>query len=327
MSASLSPLNYIGNKNCIADPIDAILPFFIRYVEVCMGSAELFFHLNLVGKEVFLNDFSGNLVNFWRTLQDNRNLTWLLGRIVLSSNSEYAFEQNRELLRNTPNVLDDLRDANELIKSATPEQIEKAARFYEQVHLDRNATPEELERAAAFYENQFYSFSSTGQTFGIDIRDIARKIPKIIAASAKIRNACILHRDYKDVAMQLACEHGVLFFDPPYLGTEGMYPQGSFGETEHEILFRLCYEIHVKFNGKCKFIITYNDCPYIRSLAEKYGFFTLVIQRKHNMRQRVEAGGMFSELLIANYDMVGQAEENHMLHVIMSSQMDLFGEN
>lgn len=232
VSASLSPLNYIGNKNCIADPIDAILPFFIRYVEVCMGSAELFFHLNLVGKEVFLNDFSGNLVNFWRTLQDNRNLTWLLGRIVLSSNSEYAFEQNRELLRNTPNVLDDLRDANELIKSATPEQIEKAARFYEQVHLDRNATPEELERAAAFYENQFYSFSSTGQTFGIDIRDIARKIPKIIAASAKIRNACILHRDYKDVAMQLACEHGVLFFDPPYVGdSAGRQDPGDAGRA------------------------------------------------------------------------------------------------
>lgn len=84
------------------------------------------------------------------------------------------------------------------------------------------------------------------------------------------------------------------------------------------------YGIHEKYEGNCKFIITYNNDPYICSLAEKYGFDTFVKERLHNMLQSTKPGEMFEELLIGNYDLKKQAEENN--HCIMkeAQQLTLF---
>lgn len=304
MASSRSPLPYIGNKACIADLILAIMPPHDKYLEVCAGSAEIFFQKKPARFEI-LNDYSDDVVNFWRVLQSNENLTWLLGRIALSINSEVLFKQNRQRLNSKPNILDDLKESEFTIRDATKDQIEQAA---------------------AFFENQVYSFSSTGQTFGIDVRNIVERIPRLVAASARLRQTCILHRDYKDVITYAADENTLIFIDPPYKSTEGMYPKGSFEAREHENLFKFFYEeVHRKFNGKCKFIITYNNCQLIRDLAEEYGFHTMTRDRKHNMRQRVEAGGMYHEFIIANYDMAKQAEENRLLHLLETSQMSFFG--
>lgn len=306
MASSRSPLPYIGNKACIADFILAVMPPHDKYLEACAGSAEILMQKKPARIEI-INDYSGDVADFWRVLQSNENLVWLLGRIALSINSEKLFKENRQLLINTPNILDDLKESDLTI---------------------RNATKEQIERAAAFFENQVYSFSSTGQTFGIDIRDIVERVPLITAASARLRHVCILHRDYKDAILYAAADGTVILIDPPYKGTEGMYPKGAFNAGEHENLFWFLYEkVHLEFNGKCKFIITYNDCQFIRNLAKKYGFHTMTRDRKHNMRQRVEAGDMYHELIIANYDMAKQAEENHLLHLLETSQMSFFGEN
>ena len=82
--------------------------------------------------------------------------------------------------------------------------------------------------------------------------------------------------------------------------------------------------IDEKYEGNCKFIITYNNDPYICSLAEKYGFDTFVKERLHNMLQSTKPGEMFEELLIGNYDLKKQAEENN--HCIMkeAQQLSLF---
>lgn len=113
--------------------------------------------------------------------------------------------------------------------------------------------------AAAFVENQVYSFSSTGQTYGIEARDIAKRIDRLIAATARLRNASILHRDFKDAMLYAAGEKTFYLLDPPYRGTEGCYPKGNFDEEQHKQLFRLASKIDEKYGGKCKFIITYNN--------------------------------------------------------------------
>jgi len=269
-----------------------------------MGSAEFFFY-KPPSKFEILNDFDGDLVNTFRVIQQSEPLIYLVGRLYMSINSEQLFKLNRELLLGTPNILDDLKENAEIIKAATWEDVQ---------------------RAAAFFENHVYSFSSTGQTYGIDSRDMGARIARILAVVDRLRNASILHRDYKDAILYGAREGAYILCDPPYKGTEGMYPKGSFEASEHENLFRFFYEnVHKAFNGACKFTITYNDCPMIRELAENYGFFTLGIDRLHNMRQRVDAGGQFHEFLVSNYDMEKQAEENHQLHLIQTSQLTLFG--
>ena len=93
MSASTSPLPYTGNKSCIVNTILTVMPKHSVYIEPCMGSAEVFFRKPKAEREI-LNDYNGDLVNLFRTIQSNKKLVFLLGRLYLSINSELVFRQN-----------------------------------------------------------------------------------------------------------------------------------------------------------------------------------------------------------------------------------------
>lgn len=162
LSASTSPLPYTGNKSCIVNTILTVMPKHNVYIEPCMGSAEVFFRKPKAEREI-LNDYNGDLVNLFRTIQSNKKLVFLLGRLYLSINSELVFRQNKERLRNIPNVLDDVLDTSLIIS---------------------RLKWSEVEAAAAFFENQVYSFSSTGQTFGIARRDMSQRLDRLINAYA-----------------------------------------------------------------------------------------------------------------------------------------------
>ena len=88
--------------------------------------------------------------------------------------SESAVERDYYRLKGVPNILDDV--------------IETSQIFYD-------ASWEDIQNAAAFLENQVYSFSSTGQTFGIARRDMSQRLPRLMSAYNRIRDAIILHRD------------------------------------------------------------------------------------------------------------------------------------
>lgn len=177
LSASTSPLPYTGNKSCIVNTILSVMPKHTVYIDPCMGSAKVFFRKPRAEKEI-LNDYNGDLVNLFRVIQNNEKLAYLLGRLYLSINGELAFKQNKDRLKGVPNILDDV--------------IETSQIFYD-------ASWEDIQNAAAFLENQVYSFSSTGQTFGIARRDMSQRLPRLMSAYNRIRDAIILHRDYKDV--------------------------------------------------------------------------------------------------------------------------------
>jgi len=278
------------------------MPEHSVYIEPCCGSAEIFFSKPKAEKEI-INDYNGDLINLFRIVQNSDKLAFLLGRIFLSVNSEQIFKLNKERLRNTPNILDDVTETAKIVAGASWKDVKNAV---------------------AFFENQVYSFSSTGQTFGIARRDIVQRIPRLISAYNRFHDAIILHRDYKDVIKELACEGCYIVLDPPYKGTEGMYPKANFDSAEHEILFDLMADVNTKFHGKAKFLITYNNDPYIRELAESRGFDTYVQPRLHNMRQAKERGAQFEELLIANYDLERQASMNHIILDQQNSQLTLF---
>ena len=97
MSASTSPLPYTGNKSCIVNTILTVMPKHSVYIEPCMGSAEVFFRKPKAEREI-LNDYNGDLVNLFRTIQSNKKLVFLIGRLYLSINSELVFQQNKECL-------------------------------------------------------------------------------------------------------------------------------------------------------------------------------------------------------------------------------------
>ncbi len=302
MSGSVSPLAWTGNKGCIYKTIDAFMPPHRTYVEPCMGSAEVFLRKAPVPKEI-INDYNGDLVKFFRVLQRSEKLAYLLGRLYLSFNSEELFRANKALLADVPNILDDLTETAVMIE---------------------NADWQDIELAVAFFENQTFSFSSTGKTFAIAKKDMTKKFGRIVAACSRLRNAIIMHRDYKDCINYAAGKDTFILLDPPYKGTENYYQKANFDEDEHAQLFAYMNEIHKKFSGECKFLITYNNDPYILELAAKYGFYTYVQERLHNMAQSSKPGEMFEELLIGNYDLEKQARENEKYLKELNRQLNLF---
>ena len=302
MSGSVSPLAWTGNKGCIYKTIDAFMPPHRTYVEPCMGSAEVFLRKAPVPKEI-INDYNGDLVKFFRVLQRSEKLAYLLGRLYLSFNSEELFRANKALLADVPNILDDLTETAVMIE---------------------NADWQDIELAVAFFENQTFSFSSTGKTFAIAKKDMTKKFGRIVAACSRLRNAIIMHRDYKDCISHAAGKDTFILLDPPYKGTENYYQKANFDEDEHAQLFAYMNEIHKKFSGECKFLITYNNDPYILELAAKYGFYTYVQERLHNMAQSSKPGEMFEELLIGNYDLEKQARENEKYLKELNRQLNLF---
>jgi len=267
-----------------------------------MGSAEILLRKKPSEKEV-INDYNGDLVNLFRTLQNNDNLKSLIGRLYFSFNSEEMFRENKHMLAGISNILDDVRETEKIIRMATKEEIEQAARFL---------------------ENQVFSFSSTGKTFAIAGKDMTKRFGRLVAACKRLRDVIIMHRDYKDVISMQACKDALIFLDPPYKNTEKMYQKSCFDGNEHVVLFDFMYEIHNQFGGECKFIITYNNDPFIHRLAEERGFYTYVKPRQHNMKQSSSPGEMFEELLIGNYDLVKQSEENESFLSEKPTQLTLF---
>lgn len=267
-----------------------------------MGSAEVFLRKRPSEREI-INDYNGDLVKFFRVLQRSEKLAYLIGRLYLSFNSEQLFKANKAMLADVPNILDDLTETSVIIE---------------------NADWSDIEKAVAFFENQIFSFSSTGKTFAIAKKDMTKRFGRLVAACSRLRNAVIMHRDYKDCIAYAAGKDTFILLDPPYKGTENYYQKASFGSDEHAMLFEFMNGVHEKYKGECKFIITYNNDPYIVDLANKYGFDTYVQKRLHNMAQSTKPGEMFEELLIGNFNLLDQAELNNKYLLEQTRQLTLF---
>ena len=100
--------------------------------------------------------------------------------------------------------------------------------------------------------------------------------------------------DYKDIINQYFQEKNILFYcDPPYYETNcGSYP----GKFDHNIFFSFLEKINEFGN---KFIVSYNDCSFIRKLYEDYNITTLL---KYKTGSKVNSGVFINELVITNYE-------------------------
>lgn len=304
LSGNVSPLPWTGNKACISDSLLAFMPQHDTYIEPCCGSAEFLLRKPRVKHEI-INDYNGDVVNFFNVIQNNKAYVNFVGKITCSANAEAKFIERkaklqapfrpREIITNNDRILD--------------------------------ITDEELERAVMFFENQVQSFCSTGKSFAIDNRAPTRKLPQVLFANYRLQGVCILNRDYKRVLLEQSKNNCFIFLDPPYRGTENYYNNIDFANEEHEKLFETVSAVDKKFCGSCKVLITYNNDPVIVELAKKYGFDMYVVKRLHNMVQSTKPGAMFEELIIANYDLQAQATANQNFIFEESRQLSLFDDD
>lgn len=279
---------WIGGKGALIHEIIPRFPrFYVKYIEVFGGGASVLFAKREGHYEVY-NDFQSNLVNLFRVVKQ-KPLSFLheLGFFPLNSREE--FEQFKDLLEGNLDFYQFLDEELELgQRMLSPPDFEEVKRI-----LTTKAKEVEVSRAVTFFKMIRFSFSSTGRSYGgrpITMKNINNTI---LRASNRLRRVVVEKKDYKLRIPQHDSPDSFFYCDPPYFETEGYY-DASFNGEDHLKLKEILDNIQGKF------LLSYNDCEYIRELYKDYHI--VPVKRLNNMKQQYEAGSQFEEVLIANYD-------------------------
>lgn len=283
-----SYLPWIGGKGALLHEIIPRLPAIInKYVEPFGGGASVLFGKPISRQEVY-NDYQKDLVNLFQVIRD-RPLAFIctMGYLPLNSRDEYKIilEILSGQLEDTLFVKDELKIAKKVFDPPRYEEIKNL--------LTTKAEQHDVKRAVLFYKAIIWSYGSRGKSYGSRVLTLQNLKRTIMRASHRLRRVVIENRDFEDLIQAHDSDTTFFYCDPPYFETEKIY-DADFSKEDHKRL-RDCLK-------QCKglFLLSYNDCEYIRDLYQD--FMIVPVSRLNNLRQRYEAGSTFPELLIANYD-------------------------
>ena len=112
-------------------------------------------------------------------------------------------------------------------------------------------------------------------------------------ASRRLADTVIENKDFEALIRQYDRESAFFYCDPPYYETEGHY-EVVFRKEDHK-------RLRDTLSGcRGKWMVSYNDCAFIRELYE--GYHITAVTRINNLAQRYDGGCEFLEVLITNYD-------------------------
>ncbi len=154
-----------------------------------------------------------------------------------------------------------------------------------------------IDRASKFYQLIRYSYASGCDSFGCQPHSMWNNFPLIEQASRRLQNVVIENKDFEKLIRQYDRPVSFFYCDPPYYATEDYYNNVGFTEIDHIRLRDTLFDIQGKF------MVSYNDCDFIRGLYEKTDIQIQSFTRINNIKQRYEGGSQYAEILIANYDM------------------------
>lgn len=262
---------------------------FDRYIEVFGGGGWVLFGKPPDARcmEVY-NDFNSNLANLFYCVK-NRPVDFLreLGFLPINSRDEFT-------------VIRDFLDKQEFDLPYLRQEMELAERYlpppdYEEIRaiLLKNAEVTDVCRAAAFFKLIRYSYGSGCTSYGCQPFDVRRCFDAIWQASRRLANTVVENKDFEALIRQYDRESAFFYCDPPYYETEGHYA----------VVFRK--EDHTRLRdtlaaSKGKWMVSYNDCAFIRDLYE--GYTITAVTRLNNLAQRYDSGCEFPEVIITNYD-------------------------
>lgn len=164
---------------------------------------------------------------------------------------------------------------------------------FEQAKEDvNNPNLTDIQRAARFFILVKCSFGAKMQDFSGKRVSFSRTIDDLGLFKERLRATVIEQLDFEKL-ITLYDREGTLFYaDPPYYEAEGYYAE-EFLVSDH---VRLKERLD-KIRGK--FILTYNDCPFIRELYQ--GYCIISIERQSNITAPT-VKKMYREIIIKNFD-------------------------
>ncbi len=190
-----------------------------------------------------------------------------------------------------------------------PRELTEALRFvlnsredFELVRsaLSRDSPASDIQKAAWFYQLIRYSYASGLTSYGSQPHDIRANFPLIEQAHRRLARVVIENKDCVQLIRQYDRPVSFFYCDPPYFETEGYYKnvgEDGFQRKDHIRLRDALLGIEGKF------LLSYNDCEFVRELYDTPGIMIEAFTRINNIKQRYDNGAQFPEILIANYDM------------------------
>lgn len=288
---------WVGGKRSLLHIILPLIPIEkdennenVIYIEVFGGGGAVLLAKEPSRYEIY-NDYSGDLVNLFQVVKETP-IYFLKELNMMKLNSRKDFFYLIDILKGEINQYEEINGQLTIVNIA----FEDEELFKEAIKiLEEKATNNDANRAVVYYRVLKTSYAASGTSFaGIPIYLDMRKIRnEIFRASDRLKRVVIEQQSYEDLIPRFKDKPNVFFYcDPPYYKTEGYY--GGFYHEDHQKLRDILGEI------KGKFLLSYNDCEYIRDLYK--GFYIIPVERLNNIKQKYDPGSVFKELLIANYD-------------------------
>lgn len=266
MKVIKTPLRYPGGKSRAAEMLLNHFPFFEEYREPFVGGGSVFIKAKqkFPNAKYWINDLFYDLYCFWDEIKCNK-------------------EEVISIIKFWKNKYD---DGKELY-------------FY----LCNNIfTFSKIERAAAFFVLNRITFSGTSCSGGYSKSSFHERftdtsIERADNVSNILQEVKVTNYDYSDVLKEEG-DNVFIFLDPPYYTATKSALYGKNGELhkgfDHE---RFAEEIK-----KCnhKWMITYDDCQYIRDLYKEYKIIPFeIMYGMRNVTKNAEMKG--NEIIICNY--------------------------
>ena len=117
----------------------------------------------------------------------------------------------------------------------------------------------------------FWSYRGNNRSFGdepktFNKRDLIKRLPLI---QERLKGVTILNKDYSAVIKKYDSKDTLFYLDPPY------YESDVTGYTHKEIDVEQLKDLLMNIKGK--FILSYNDHPYIRKLFSPFKIETIKV--------------------------------------------------
>jgi DNA adenine methylase len=223
---------YIGGKSKLAKTIIKHINAIPHkaYCEAFVGMGGIFFRRKSRPKAEFINDFNGEVANFFRILNEHYQPFIDLIKWRITTRREFD-----RLMSVRPEMLTDMQ---------------RAARFL-------------------YLQKLVFGGKATTKSFGVDPTagarlDLSKLVPLLEDAHERLSGVVIENLDYKEFIRRYDREGTLFYLDPPYYGSENDYGHGLFAREEFGLMADLLKGI------KGTFILSLNDRKEVRKLFKGF---------------------------------------------------------
>ena len=149
----------------------------------------------------------------------------------------------------------------------------------------------DIQRAARYFILIKNSFGTDLKSFGVKAKNLDNSINYLRLIKERLKSTVIENKDFEGLIKTYDRERALFYLDPPYYEAEKYY-NGAFGSEDH---------LRLKNRLDCikgKFVLSYNDCDFIRQLYSDYNI--IEVDRQNSLVAKTSSE-RYKELIIKNF--------------------------